>query len=195
MEGRDFDLPPDDQIPNLIRSRRNTWRSGGWTQVLHSDVEDGQSPTNDKHRRTASSGRTHWKAWKGTSWRLQAKSNNQDWHPHQLDGPPSINNFSQRKPRCICLESWRHAKNRPFGHGAQVECVALLSTHPSEETGVCPIMRPSYSGRSSQVTRSELYQGSLLPRLAGKRHDGQESQCEMKDVRGLHKPEQSIPQR
>ena len=69
------------------------------------------------------------------------------------------------------------------------------STHLSEEAGVCPIMRLSYSGRSPQVTRSELHQGSLLPRLAGKRRDGQESQREMKDVRGLHKPEQSIPQR
>ena len=93
------------------------------------------------------------------------------------------------------FEPWRHARNRPFGHGAQVECVALLSTHPTEEAGVCPIMRPSYSGRSPQVTRSKLHQGSLLPRLASKRHDGQESQREMKDVHGLHKPEQSIPQR
>ena len=39
MEGRDFDLPPDDQIPHRIRSRRNMWKSSGYTRVLHSNME------------------------------------------------------------------------------------------------------------------------------------------------------------
>ena len=39
MEGRDFDLPPDDQIRHRIQSRRNMWRSSGCTRVLHSNVE------------------------------------------------------------------------------------------------------------------------------------------------------------
>ena len=50
-------------------------------------------------------------------------------------------------------------------------------------------MRPSYSRRSSQVTRGKLYQGSLLPRLASECGDDQESQREMKNVCGLHRLE------
>ena len=71
--------------------------------------------------------------------------------------------------------------------------VSHHSSYPSEEEGVCLRTRLSYSKRSSQVTRGRLHQGSLLPRLVGKCGDGQESQREVENVCGLHKPKQSMP--
>ena len=76
---------------------------------------------------------------------------------------------------------------------AQVECVALLSTHPLEEAGVQPRMRSSYSERSPQVTKGGLHQGSLLPRLVGKCGDGQKGQREVDNVCGFYRLEQSMP--
>ena len=84
--------------------------------------------------------------------------------------------------------------SRPFSHGPQVECVTHFSTYPLEEASVHPRTRPSYSGRSSQVARGRLHQGSLLPRLAGECGDGEEGQREVEDVRKFYRPEQSMPQ-
>ena len=50
-----------------------------------------------------------------------------------------------------------------------------------------------YSRRSSQATRDEFHQRSLLPQLVGKRGNGQESQQEIEDVRRLHRPKQVMP--
>jgi len=46
------------------------------------------------------------------------------------------------------LESLRYARNRPFNHGAQVECIARLSTCSTEEESVRPQTRSSHSRRS-----------------------------------------------
>ena len=114
----DFDLPPNDQIPFQVWNRRSTWRSNGCTGVLYSNVGDGRSSIDNEHRRAVDGGRTCRKTWRDTSQRLQARSNNKDRHLRQPDGSSSTHDFSQREPGCICLKSWRNAKNWPFNHGA-----------------------------------------------------------------------------
>ena len=52
MEGRNFNLPPDNQVLNQVRSRRGAWKPSGCAQVLHSHAGDGLSFTNYEYRRT-----------------------------------------------------------------------------------------------------------------------------------------------
>ena len=88
--------------------------------MLYHNIGDGWSSTGNKHKRAADNGKTRWKTWRYTSRQHQARSNNKDQHPRLSDSPPSILDFSQREPRCICLKPWRHARNRPFGHSARL---------------------------------------------------------------------------
>jgi len=41
VEGRNFNLSPNDQVPHQVWSRGGTWRPIGSTRVLHSDVRNG----------------------------------------------------------------------------------------------------------------------------------------------------------
>ena len=49
MEGRDFNLSPNDQIPYQVWSRRGTWGLNGSTRVLYSNVRDGRPLANHEH--------------------------------------------------------------------------------------------------------------------------------------------------
>ena len=57
MEGCNFNLLHDDQVPHRVRSRRSTWRLRVCTRVLHSNVGDGRSYVDNEHRRAAAGGR------------------------------------------------------------------------------------------------------------------------------------------
>ena len=193
MEGCNFDLPPDSQIPHRIRSRRSTWRPSSYTRVLHRNVVDGRSSTDHEHRRIADGGGARWRTWKDTSRQLQTRSNDQDRYPRQSINPSSTHDLPQRELGCLCQEPWQHAQGQPFSHSAQVESVTHFSTYPSEEASVRPRTGLGYSKRSPQVARGRLHQRSLLSQLASECGDGQENQLEVEDVRRLYGPEQSIP--
>ena len=68
VEGHDFNLSPDDQVPHRIWSRRGTWRPSGSTRVLHSNVGDGRPLTNHEHKGAIDNCRAHWRVGRDTSW-------------------------------------------------------------------------------------------------------------------------------
>ena len=87
-------------------------------QVLYCNAGDGRPFIDHEYRRTTNKGRTCGKAQRDTPQQLQTRQNHKDQHSRQPNSSLSTHSFPQGEPRCVCLESWRHARNRPFNHGA-----------------------------------------------------------------------------
>ena len=51
VEGHDFNLSPDNQVPHQVRGRGGTWRPSGNVRILYSDVKDGRSFIGFERRR------------------------------------------------------------------------------------------------------------------------------------------------
>ena len=88
--------------------------------------------------------------------------NDQDQHPRQSASPSSTHNIPKRELGCLCLEPRRHAGDRPFNHGSQVECITLFSPYSLEKASVCLRVTQCYSGRSPQIAGFRIHQGRIL---------------------------------